>query len=58
MKPSVSSYFRIQCEGPCNNKRIFTTVKSFLVDNLNCNSGNKILLQGIGNIVIEATVIT
>ena len=57
MKSSVNNYFRKQYEGPCNSKRFFTTVKPFLLNNSNGNSGSKIMLNESGIIVTDATEI-
>ena len=57
MKSSVDNYFRIQCEGPCNSKRFFKTVKPFLSNNLSCNGGSKIMLNENDTIVTDATEI-
>ena len=57
MKSSVNNYFRKQCEGPCNSKRFFKTVKPFLSNNLSCSGGSKIMLKENDTIVTDATEI-
>ena len=57
MKSSINNHFRKQCEGPCNSKRFFKTVKPFLSNNLSCSGGSKIMLKENDTIVTHATEI-